>query len=77
MEASRRGKTIEELLAENSGPGFFTTAFRTLVGLLLVAALLVGIFFAASAIEGDAPEPRAPWTQAGAPDVVPSVLDKQ
>ena len=73
----KRGQTTQERLAERKGGGFLHTVLRTLVGLAVVALLLVGIFLAASALEGDPKVERAPWAAKSAPDVKPDGLADQ
>ena len=73
----RKKRTTQDMLDENKGPGLLVTAGRTLLGFAIAAAILVGIFFAASAIEGDEREPLAPWNDRGAPQVAPATLADQ
>ncbi len=73
----RKKRTTQDMLEENSGPGIVVTTLRTLVGFAIAAVLLVGLYFGASALEGDKQEPTAPWNAQGAPDVKPATLVDQ
>lgn len=72
----KRGRTTQEMLADRRGPGFVRTLLRTLAGLAVVAVLLAGLYFGASALEDDKVE-RAPWAAESTPDAKPATLDDQ
>lgn len=57
-------------------PGLVKTSLRTLTGFAIFAVLLVGVFFAAKAIEDDT-VPSASWSKPGAPVVMPESLERQ
>ncbi len=74
----KRGRSTQDMLDERKGPGFVGTALRTLIGLLVVVALLAVVYFGASALEGDQKVEHAPWAAKSAPDdVVPASLVDQ
>jgi predicted secreted protein len=64
------------LAAKAHRPTLAQTIGKTLLGFLVVAALLVGLFFLLRAIEDDS-TPTAPWAEQNAPLVSPAPLDKQ
>lgn len=57
-------------------PGLVKTSLRTLTGFAIFAVLLLGVFFAARAIEDDT-IPSAAWSKPDAPIVTPGPLDAQ
>ena len=73
----RKKRTTQDMIEENKGPGVVVGALRTLAGLAIALAIGAVIFFGASAIEGDDPSPRAPWTSSSAPEVTPEPLVDQ
>lgn len=75
--AQRGGRTTAQMVEDNKGPGLVVTGLRTLAGLAVAALVLLVIFLAASAIEGDGPPAQAPWAAKSAPAVTPPSLDAQ
>lgn len=77
LAAQRGSRTTAQLIEDNRGPGLAVTALRTVAGFAIAAVLLLAIFLAASAIEGDDPPAQAPWAAKSAPAVAPPPLDVQ